>query len=189
MNFSVGIIGLPNVGKSTLFKALTQQEVDISNYPFCTIDPNVGIVRVPDERLNKISQIVKPQKTTPTIIEFVDIAGLVKGAHKGEGLGNQFLSYIREVDAIVHVVRAFSDPVVTHQHASHEPGSIEQILEDIEIVNIELELGGISKKPTIYVLNSDEDDLKNMELIKKVEEKFKEKALLISAKMEEDLID
>jgi len=132
MNFSIGIIGLPNVGKSTLFKALTQQEVDISNYPFCTIDPNVGIVRVPDERLDKISEIVKPQKTTPTIIEFVDIAGLVKGAHKGEGLGNQFLSHIREVNAIVHVVRSFEAADIKHVEDSLD------VQRDIDIVNTEL---------------------------------------------------
>ena len=132
MSFSVGIIGLPNVGKSTLFKALTQQEVDISNYPFCTIDPNVGVVQVPDERLEKIAEIVKPQKKTPTIIEFVDIAGLVKGAHKGEGLGNQFLAHIREVNAMVHVVRSFEAKDIKH---------IEDTLDvqrDIEIVNTEL---------------------------------------------------
>lgn len=132
MNFSVGIIGLPNVGKSTLFKALTQQEVNISNYPFCTINPNVGVVQVPDERLNKIAEIVKPQKTTPTIIEFVDIAGLVRGAHKGEGLGNQFLSHIREVSAIVHVVRSFSDAGIKHIEDRIDPKT------DIEIVNTEL---------------------------------------------------
>jgi len=132
MSFSVGIIGLPNVGKSTLFKALTLQEVDISNYPFCTIDPNVGVVQVPDERLDKIAEMVKPQKKTPTIIEFVDIAGLVKGAHKGEGLGNQFLAHIREVDAIVHVVRSFEAADIKH---------IEDTLDvqrDIDIVNTEL---------------------------------------------------
>jgi GTP-binding protein YchF len=132
MSFSVGIIGLPNVGKSTLFKALTQQKVDISNYPFCTIDPNVGVVQVPDERLEKIAGIVKSQKKTPTIIEFVDIAGLVKGAHKGEGLGNQFLAHIREVNAMVHVVRSFEAKDIKH---------IEDTLDvqrDIEIVNTEL---------------------------------------------------
>ena len=132
MNFSVGIIGLPNVGKSTLFKALTQQEVDISNYPFCTINPNVGIVQVPDERLNKIAEIVKPQKVTPTIIEFVDIAGLVKGAHKGEGLGNQFLAHIREVSAMVHVIRSFFAADIKHVENTIDPKR------DIEIVNIEL---------------------------------------------------
>ena len=132
MSFSIGIIGLPNVGKSTLFKALTQQEVDISNYPFCTINPNVGIVQVPDERLKKIAEIIKPQKTTPTIIEFVDIAGLVKGAHRGEGLGNQFLARIREVDAILHIVRSFPDKNIKH---------IEDTIDaqrDIDIVNTEL---------------------------------------------------
>jgi len=132
MSFSVGIIGLPNVGKSTLFKALTQQEVNISNYPFCTIDPNVGVVQVPDERLERISEIIKPEKTTPTIIEFVDIAGLVKGAHKGEGLGNQFLAHIREVDAMVHIVRSFVAKDIKH---------IEDTLDtqrDIDIVNTEL---------------------------------------------------
>jgi len=132
MSFSVGIVGLPNVGKSTLFKALTRQEVDISNYPFCTINPNIGIVQVPDERLNKIAEIVNPKKVTPTIIEFVDIAGLVKGAHKGEGLGNQFLSRIREVDAILHVVRTFSDSNIKHVEENVDPKR------DIEIVNTEL---------------------------------------------------
>lgn len=132
MSFSIGIIGLPNVGKSTLFKALTQQEVDISNYPFCTIDPNVGIVQVPDERLQKIAEIIKPPKITPTIIEFVDIAGLVKGAHKGEGLGNQFLAHIREVDAILHIIRGFADKNIKHVEDSIDPNR------DIEIINTEL---------------------------------------------------
>lgn len=108
MSFSVGIVGLPNVGKSTLFKALTKKEVDIASYPFTTIEPNVGIVTVPDERLEKIAETIKPEKITPTIIKFVDIAGLVKGAHKGDGLGNQFLAHIRECDAILEIVRAFS---------------------------------------------------------------------------------
>lgn len=132
MSFSVGIIGLPNVGKSTLFKALTRQEVDISNYPFCTINPNVGIVQVPDERLEKIAEIVKPKKVTPTIIEFVDIAGLVKGAHKGEGLGNQFLGRIKEVDTVLHIVRAFKDPNIKHVEENVDP------LRDIEIITTEL---------------------------------------------------
>lgn len=123
---------MPNVGKSTLFKALTQQEVNISNYPFCTIDPNVGIVQVPDERLDKIAEIIQPQKKTPTIIEFVDIAGLVKDAHKGEGLGNQFLAHIREVDAVVHVIRSFFATDVKHIESTLDPKR------DIEIVNTEL---------------------------------------------------
>lgn len=120
------------MGKSTLFKALTLQEVDISNYPFCTIDPNVGVVQVPDERLDKIAEIVKPQKITPTIIEFVDIAGLVKGAHKGEGLGNQFLAHIREVDAMVHVVRSFEAADIKHVETTLD------VQRDIDIVNTEL---------------------------------------------------
>ena len=109
MSFSVGIVGLPNVGKSTLFKALTKKGVDIASHPFTTIHPNVGIVSVPDQRLNKISKIIKPEKVTPTFIEFIDIAGLVKGAHKGEGLGNQFLAHIRNCDAILEVARDFSN--------------------------------------------------------------------------------
>lgn len=132
MSFSIGIVGLPNVGKSTLFKALTKKQVDISNYPFCTINPNVGVVAVPDERLDKLASILKPEKVIPTTIEFVDIAGLVKNAHKGEGLGNQFLSHIREVKAIVQVVRDFQDTNVAHVAGKVNPGS------DIETVNLEL---------------------------------------------------
>lgn len=132
MSFSIGIVGLPNVGKSTLFKALTKKQVDISNYPFCTIEPNVGVVAVPDERLQKIAEIVKPEKVTPTIIEFVDIAGLVKNAHQGEGLGNQFLAQIREVKVILQVARAFEDEKVAHLEGKPDP------LRDIEIVNLEL---------------------------------------------------
>ena len=132
MSFSVGIVGLPNVGKSTLFKALTRQPVDIAAYPFTTIRPNVGVVQIPDERLEKIAQVIKPEKVTPTIIEFVDIAGLVKGAHKGEGLGNQFLANIRNCDAIIEVVRGFEDPNVEHVTGEINPEK------DIEIVQVEL---------------------------------------------------
>lgn len=132
MSFSIGIVGLPNVGKSTLFKALTQKQVDISNYPFCTINPNIGVVKVPDERLDKLAEILKPKEVIPTYIEFVDIAGLVKGAHQGEGLGNQFLAQIREVAAIAEVVRAFQDPNVVHVAGKVDPKS------DIEVVNLEL---------------------------------------------------
>ena len=114
MALTTGIVGLPNVGKSTLFNAITEAGAEAANYPFCTIDPNVGVVEVPDDRLNKLAEIVKPNKVVPTAFEFVDIAGLVKGASQGEGLGNQFLSHIREVDAIVHVVRCFEDENVTH---------------------------------------------------------------------------
>lgn len=114
MSFAIGIVGLPNVGKSTLFRALTKKQVPAENFPFCTIDPNVGVVALPDERLQKLAKISESEQILPTTIEFVDIAGLVKGAHKGEGLGNKFLSHIREVDAIAHVVRDFKDGNVTH---------------------------------------------------------------------------
>ena len=128
----LGIVGLPNVGKSTLFNSLTKAGAESANYPFCTIDPNVGVVPVPDVRLDKLTAMYNSEKTTPAVIEFVDIAGLVKGASKGEGLGNQFLSNIREVDAIVHVVRCFDDPNVIHVDGSIDP------IRDIETINLEL---------------------------------------------------
>ncbi len=137
MGFSVGIVGLPNVGKSTLFKTLTKKEVDISNYPFCTIDPNVGIVKVPDPRLEKLTVFSKSKKTVPTAIEFVDIAGLVKDAHKGEGLGNKFLANIREVDMIAHVVRGFEDGNIIHVGNKVDPKG------DIETINLELILADL----------------------------------------------
>ena len=134
MSFSVGIAGLPNVGKSTLFQALTKKPVDIANYPFCTIEPNVGVATVQDARLEKLARLFKPQKTVPAIVEFVDIAGLVKGAAAGEGLGNKFLSHIREVASILHVVRCFDDPTVTHVEGKPDP------MRDIEIIRAELAL-------------------------------------------------
>ncbi|MFH1789640.1 MAG: redox-regulated ATPase YchF [bacterium] len=138
MSLSVGIVGLPNVGKSTLFNALTRSaQADAQNYPFCTIDPNVGVIEVPDDRLEKLSQISKSKKTVPTAIEFVDIAGLVKGASKGEGLGNKFLSHIRQVDAIVQVVRAFANDKITHVHNKIDPQ------EDMDIINLELVLADL----------------------------------------------
>jgi len=149
MSLKIGIVGLPNVGKSTLFNALTKQSVLAENYPFCTIDPSVGIVPVPDERLEKLSAISKSKKTIPAVVEFVDIAGLVKGASEGAGLGNKFLSHIREVDAIIEVVRIFEDKDMIHVHDKIDP------LFDIEVINFELEQAGI-KKPTLYVLNTSE---------------------------------
>ncbi len=137
MALKVGIVGLPNVGKSTLFKALTRKSVDINNYPFCTIEPNVGIVEVPDQRLAKLSALSGSKKLIPAVIEFVDIAGLVKGASEGEGLGNKFLANIREVDAIVQVVRVFQNSDIIHVHNKVEP------VEDIEVVNTELILADL----------------------------------------------
>lgn len=137
---SIGIVGLPNVGKSTLFKALTKKQIDIQNYPFTTIDPNVGVVAVPDERLGKLAELSHSKKIIPTAIEFIDIAGLVKGASQGEGLGNKFLANIREVDAIAHVVRVFDDKDITHVHNRVDP------MDDIEIIKTELELADLQTK-------------------------------------------
>jgi len=174
MNLKVGIIGLPNVGKSTLFKALTRQKVDISNYPFCTIDPNIGIVKVPDNRLLKIAEIIKPEKVTPSVIEFVDIAGLVKNAHKGEGLGNQFLSYVREVNAICEVVRIFSDEKVSHVEGNPDPKR------DIEIIKTEL----IMKD-----LETIENHLIKLKKQSRTGDKNAEKSVQILEKMRETLND
>ena len=146
-SLSVGIVGLPNSGKSTLFNALLKRQIaNVAVYPFTTIEPNVGIVEVPDDDLIQLVDLINPEKVVPAIVEFIDIAGLVKDAHKGEGLGNQFLAKIREVDAIIHIIRGFEEPSVSHYYGSIDPQR------DKEIVDLELELGGI-KKPTLYVLN------------------------------------
>ena len=137
MALNCGIVGLPNVGKSTIFSALTSAKAEAANYPFCTIDPNVGIVNIPDKRLNKIASIIPPQKIIPAVVEFVDIAGLVKGASKGEGLGNRFLSHIREVGALIHVVRCFEDSDIIHVNNKIDP------ISDIETIQTELALADL----------------------------------------------
>ncbi|QCT75817.1 redox-regulated ATPase YchF [Macrococcoides canis] len=144
MALTAGIVGLPNVGKSTLFNAITKAGALAANYPFATIDPNVGIVEVPDHRLNKLTELVEPKKTVPTAFEFTDIAGIVKGASKGEGLGNKFLSHIREVDAICQVVRAFEDENITHVSGKVNP------VDDIEVINMELVLADLESVEKRY---------------------------------------
>ncbi len=144
MKLSIGIVGLPNVGKSTLFKILTKNEVNIANYPFCTIDPNVGVVTVPDERLDKLATMSKSAKKIPAVVEFYDIAGLVKGANKGEGLGNQFLTHIRETNAIVMVLRVFKNEEIIHVENSVDP------IRDMEIINTELALKDLESVEKLY---------------------------------------
>ena len=163
----LGIVGLPNVGKSTLFNSLTKAGAESANYPFCTIDPNVGVVAVPDERLKLLTDLYHSAKTTPAVIEFVDIAGLVKGASKGEGLGNQFLANIREVDAIVHVVRCFEDANVVHVDGSVDP------VRDIETINLELifsDLEILERRiaKTARAAKNDKKQAKELELLQKL---------------------
>ena len=171
MSLKAGIVGLPNVGKSTLFNSITKKNILAANYPFATIEPNVGVVTVPDERLDYLNDLYKPKSLVPTIVEFFDIAGLVQGAANGEGLGNKFLSHIREVDAIVEVVRCFEDNNIIHVENSVDPVrdieiiDIELILADLEIV--ENRLGKIEKKA---IMSKDKEGLKEVEVLKKVKE-------------------
>lgn len=189
MSFSIGIIGLPNAGKSTLFKALTKKEVDIAPYAFCTKDPNIGIVEVPDKRLEKIAEIIKPEKLTPTVIEFVDIAGLVRGAHKGEGLGNQFLAHIRNCSAIVEVVRDFHNSKVEHIEGSIAP------LRDISIIKTELILKDLETAENAIAKKNKENQaldkniLKKLELLKKIKQAIsKEKSISSLVLSEEEIL-
>lgn len=183
---SLGIIGLPNVGKSTLFKALTRMSIDIQNYPFTTIDPNIGIVKVPDERLEKLAKLSDSAKIVPTAIEFIDIAGLVKGAAQGEGLGNKFLSNIREADAIAQVVRVFDDPNIIHVHNKIDPA------DDIRIINTELmmaDLDTVTKR--LEKSARDPKSKKDVPTLEKLKNSLEQGALIINVAIddkEKDLV-
>jgi GTP-binding protein YchF len=187
MSLQCGIVGLPNVGKSTLFNALTKAGIAAENYPFCTIEPNVGVVEVPDPRLAKLAEIVKPERILPAIVEFVDIAGLVAGASKGEGLGNQFLAHIRETDAIVNVVRCFEDPNVIHVNGRIDP------ISDIEVIQTELclaDLGTVDKALVRYTKaaksGNDKEATRMVPLLQKCQEALNEARPVRSLKFSDD---
>lgn len=181
MSFSIGIVGLPNVGKSTLFKALTKKQVDASNYPFCTIEPNVGVVLVPDERLDKLSKLNNSEKTIYTTIEFVDIAGLVRGASKGEGLGNKFLANIREVDAIVQVIRKFKDENVIHIHGEVNPKSDKEVI-NLELIFADLETASKTLEKASLKLKGahDKKDEDYINLLKKIKQTLEDEKMISS---------
>ena len=180
MKLSIGIVGLPNVGKSTLFKILTKQEVNIANYPFATIDPNVGVVAVPDECLQKLAKLSNSKKIVPAIVEFYDIAGLVKGANKGEGLGNKFLSHIRETNAIIHIVRCFKSAEIIHIENEVNP------LKDLEIINTELILKDLETIEKRFISlekeirTGDKQKLKDLEILKIIKENLNKNILAIN---------
>ena len=169
MALQCGIVGLPNVGKSTLFNCLSNAKAQSANFPFCTIEPNVGVITVPDERLNKLAELVHPQRIVPTTVEIVDIAGLVKGASKGEGLGNQFLANIRECDAIIHMLRCFENENITHVEGTVDP------MRDKEIIDIELQLkdletlGKAVEKAKKFVKSGKREDVLTYETLQKLE--------------------
>jgi len=187
MKLSIGIVGLPNVGKSLLFKTLTKQEINVANYPFATIDPNVGVVAVPDERLDKLTKLSKSKKTIPAVVEFYDIAGLVRGAYKGEGLGNQFLSHIRDVAAIVEVVRCFESSEIIHVEEKVNP------IRDLEIINAELifkDLDGVEKRLSKLegeARSGDKQKAKDFEILKKIREELDKGNLLFN--LNKDLLN
>ncbi|OGJ42160.1 redox-regulated ATPase YchF [Candidatus Peregrinibacteria bacterium RIFCSPLOWO2_02_FULL_39_10] len=187
MSLKIGIVGLPNVGKSTLFNALTRTKNALSaNYPFCTIDPNVGIVEVPDERIKKLAEISKSEKIIPAVVEFVDIAGLVKGASQGEGLGNKFLAHIRECSAIAHIVRIFDDPNVIHVHGKIDPKIDREVIESelllSDIQTVENRLG----KATSDAKSGDKDKKLYAEVIEKVFHKMQEGTLAIDIELSDE---
>ncbi len=186
MGVKCGIVGLPNVGKSTLFNALTRAEIQAENYPFCTIDPNVGVVPVPDSRQDRLAEIVSPEKVIPTTMEFVDIAGLVAGASKGEGLGNKFLANIRETDAIVHVVRCFEDDNVVHVEGKVDP------LSDIEVINTELALADLETvekallRTAKVAKSGDKDARARLAVLESIKTHLDEGGMVRSLSLEED---